>query len=436
LATNRELQARKEAAMPRGFANLHPIYADRARDAELWDVEGNRYIDFTSGIGVLNTGHLHPRVLAAVREQLDRFSHTCLQVVPYESAVLLAERLNRAAPGTSPKKTLLVTTGAEAVENAIKIAKCSTRRSEVVAFYGGFHGRTHMGMALTGKVTPYKRGFGSLPLGVHHARFPMPVHGVSVDDALESLEALFRSAIEPEQVAAIVVEPVQGEGGFYPAPAPFMQRLWQVCSGHGIVLICDEVQTGFGRTGRLFATEHYAVEPDIIVMAKGLAGGFPLAGVCGKSSIMDAPEPGGLGGTYAGSPIGTAAALAVLDVIENEGLLERSRRLGATLVERLERLATRRPDIVGEIRSLGAMVAMELLFEGDPKRPATGLTKRVVSAARARGLLLLPCGVHGNVIRLLPPLTIPEALVQEGLGALEAAFDEAVEPVAPAGALQ
>jgi 4-aminobutyrate aminotransferase/(S)-3-amino-2-methylpropionate transaminase len=436
LPTNLELQARKDRAMPRGFANLHPVFADRALDAELWDVEGRRYIDFTSGIAVVGTGHLHPRIVAAVRQQLERFTHTCLQVVPYESAVLLAERLNRAAPGPSPKKTLFVTTGAEAIENAVKIAKCHTRRQEVIAFHGGFHGRTHLGMALTGKVSPYKRGFGTLQFGIHHAPFPMPVHGVSTQAALDGLEALFRTAAAPDQVAAIVVEPVQGEGGFYPAPAEFIGALRRICTDHGIVLICDEVQTGFGRTGRLFATEHYPVEPDLIAMAKGLAGGVPLAAVCGKAAIMDAPDPGGLGGTYAGSPLGTAAALAVLEVIEKDGLLERSRRLGRLLVDRVSDLAARRPDVIGEVRSLGAMVAMELFVEADPNRPATELTKRLIAAARGKGLLLLSCGMHGNVIRFLPPLTIPEALVLEGLQVLDAALEESLVRVRRADALR
>jgi 4-aminobutyrate aminotransferase/(S)-3-amino-2-methylpropionate transaminase len=424
LKTNDALQRRKEAAMPRGFANLHPVYADRALNSELWDVEGKRYIDFSSGIAVLNSGHLHPKVIAAVQRQLERFSHTCLQVVPYESAVELAERLNRAAPGPTPKKTLFVTTGAEAIENAVKIAKRSSGRTGVIAFSGGFHGRTHYGMALTGKVSPYKRGFGPLPFDVHHAAFPVPFHNVSTQDSLESIQALFQSAIEPERVAAIVVEPVQGEGGFNPAPIEFMRAIRKLCDDHGIVLICDEIQTGFGRTGTLFACQQFDIEPDIITIAKSLAGGFPLAAVCGKAEIMDAPDPGGLGGTYAGSPVAVCAALAILDVIEEENLLERSRRLGAQLVTRLEALVEKYPAFVGEVRGLGAMVAIELVSDGDSRKPNADLARLVLAASRKKGLLLLSCGLHGNVIRFLPPLTISDVLLGDGMSMLEGAFEE------------
>jgi 4-aminobutyrate aminotransferase/(S)-3-amino-2-methylpropionate transaminase len=423
---NANLQARKEAAMPRGFANLHPVYASRARGAELWDVEGTRYIDFTSGIAVVNTGHLNARVVQAVREQLESFTHTCLQVVPYESAVVLAERLNTLVPGGSPKKTLFVTTGAEAIENAVKLARAYTRRSEVIAFHGGFHGRTHLGMALTGKVLPYKQGFGVIPLCAHHAPFPMALHGIAVEDALEALHRLFRSTVAPDQVAAIVVEPVQGEGGFYPAPNAFLKELRRLCTDKGIVLVFDEIQTGFGRTGRLFASEHFDVEPDLITLAKGLAGGFPLAAVCGKAPIMDAAEPGGLGGTYAGSPIGVAAATAVLDAFANDGLLDRARRVGEIMRDRLLALQARWPALVAEVRGLGPMLAIELVTDGDVRRPATDLTRRIVSAARASRLLLLSCGMHGNVIRLLPPLTTGEDLLVEGLRILECSFADAL----------
>jgi len=422
--TNLDLQSRKEAAMPRGFANLHPVFAERALNSELWDVEGTRYIDFTSGISVLNTGHLHPKVKAAVQRQLECFSHTCLQVVPYESAVELAERINRAVPGSTPKKTLFVSTGAEAVENAIKVAKCSTGRSGVIAFAGGFHGRTHYGMALTGKVSPYKRGFGPLSFDVHHAQFPMLFHGISVEDSLESVQALFRHTIEPERVAAIIVEPVQGEGGFYPAPTGFLQAIRELCDRHGIVFVCDEIQTGFGRTGSLFACQHYGVEPDIVTMAKSIAGGFPIAALCGKAHIMDAPDPGGLGGTYAGSPLGVCAALAVLNVIEEENLLERSRHLGALLVKRLQRLVATYPAIIGEVRGLGAMVAVELVSDGDPRKPNADLVKQLLAASRRNGLLLLSCGVNGNVIRFLPALTISDCLLEQGVAILERSFDE------------
>jgi 4-aminobutyrate aminotransferase/(S)-3-amino-2-methylpropionate transaminase len=314
---NSSLQKRKENAFARGLANVAPVYVDKASGSEIWDVEGNRYIDFATGIAVCNTGHSHPKIVSAVKEQLDRFSHTCLMVSPYESAVILAEKLNQLAPGDSPKKSIFVTTGAEAVENAVKIARAHTGRRGIIAFNGGYHGRTSMTMALTGKITPYKNLFGPFPGDIFHAPFPVPVHGVSIDDALNGIEKLFKVDIEPQDVAAIMVEPVQGEGGFYPAPDEFLIRLRHLADEYGILLICDEVQSGFGRTGKFFASEHSGIEPDLITIAKGIAGGFPLAGVVGKEEIMDAPLPGGLGGTYAGSPIACAAALAVLDIIED-----------------------------------------------------------------------------------------------------------------------
>ena len=314
--TNKELLAIREAATPRGVATQTTVFADRALNAEIWDVEGRRYIDLAAGIAVINTGHNHPQVVAAARTQLERFAHTCFQVTPYDVYVRLAERLNAAAPGATPKKTIFLTTGAEAVENAVKIARKHTGRSGVIAFSGAFHGRTMMGMALTGKVVPYKAGFGPFPAEVFHVPFPIEYHGISVEDSLAALETLFKSDVEPGRVAAMIVEPVQGEGGFYPAPVEFLQTLRSACDEHGIVLIVDEIQTGFGRTGKLFAIEHAGVEPDLMPIAKSLAGGFPLSGVVGKAEIMDAVPPGGLGGTYAGAPLACAAGLAVLDVIE------------------------------------------------------------------------------------------------------------------------
>ncbi|MFQ5981906.1 MAG: aspartate aminotransferase family protein, partial [Woeseiaceae bacterium] len=312
MSTNVELQTRRERAMARGMPNLLPVYVERAENAELWDVEGKRYIDFGTGISVLNTGHLHPKVKGAVKDQLERFSHTCFMVTPYESAVALAEKLNSITPGDSLKKSLFVTTGAEAVENAIKIARAHTGRSGVIAFSGGFHGRTMMCLALTGKITPYKAGFGPFPPEVYHAPFPIAYHGVGIEESLAALEHLFKQDIEPSRVAAIIVEAVQGEGGFYVAPAEFLQAIRRLCDQHGIVMIADEIQTGFARTGKMFAIEHAGVEPDLMTLAKSLAGGFPLAAVTGKAEIMDAAEPGGLGGTYAASPIGCAAALAAI----------------------------------------------------------------------------------------------------------------------------
>jgi 4-aminobutyrate aminotransferase/(S)-3-amino-2-methylpropionate transaminase len=419
--TNAALMARRRAAVPRGVGQAHEIFASRAGNAELWDVEGRRYIDFAGGIAVLNTGHCHPGVVAAVREQLDRYTHTCFQVVAYEPYVELAERLNALAPGAFDKKTLFLTTGAEAVENAVKIARAYTRRGGVIAFTGGYHGRTLMTLGLTGKVAPYKSGFGPFPGEVFHALFPNALHGVSVDDALASVETLLKNDIEADRVAAFIVEPVQGEGGFYVAPPEFIAGLKALADRHGILLIADEVQTGAGRTGTWFASEQWPVAPDLIATAKSLAGGFPISGVVGRADVMDAPGPGGLGGTYAGSPIGCAAALAVLKAFEDEKLLQRSQAMGEALKAGLRRLAARVPAIV-DVRGLGAMVAIELGRGGDVSRPDAELTRQVVAEAARRGLILLSCGSYGNVIRILVPLTAPDTLLAEGLQILEDSF--------------
>ena len=412
---NAQIDARRIAATPRGVGIGFPIYAERAENAQLWDVEGRRYIDFGSGIAVLNTGHRHPRVVEAVQAQLARFTHTAYQVVPYESSVALAERLNRLTPGTHAKKTAFFTTGAEAVENAIKIARASTRRPGVIALTGAFHGRTFMGMALTGKVVPYKTGFGPFPGSIYHVPAPVPLHGVTVDDSLRAINQLFKADIDPEQVAAIILEPIQGEGGFYVQPPAFMRAIREICDRHGIVMIADEIQTGFARTGKLFAMEHYDVLPDLMTVAKSLAGGLPLSGVVGRAEIMDAPPPGGLGGTYAGNALAIAAAHAVLDVIEDEQLCARAERLGQRLKARLEKLRALVPQIA-DIRGLGSMVAVE--FARPDGTPDPDFTKQVQQRARDAGLLLLTCGVHANVVRFLFPLTIEDALLDEGLDIL------------------
>jgi 4-aminobutyrate aminotransferase len=414
---------RKNAAISRGVGMTTQIYADRAENAEIWDTEGRRYIDFAAGIAVLNTGHRHPRVIAAVKEQLDRFTHTCHQVVPYENYVHLAERLNALTPGHFAKKTIFVTTGAEAVENAVKIARAATGRSAIIAFGGGFHGRTFMGMALTGKVVPYKVGFGPMPGDVFHAPFPVLMHGVTVDQSLAALKKLFAADVDPQRVAAIIIEPVQGEGGFYPAPVPFMTALRELCDQHGILLIADEVQTGFARTGRMFAMDHHAVAPDLITMAKSLAGGFPLAAVTGRAEIMDAPGPGGLGGTYGGSPIGIAAAHAVLDVIADENLCDRANLLGNRLKQRLVSLRDMIPEIV-DIRGPGFMNAIEF-NDATTKLPSAEFANRVRLIALEKGLILLTCGVHGNVIRFLAPITIQDGVFGEALDILEASLVQA-----------
>ncbi|MBM4238391.1 MAG: 4-aminobutyrate--2-oxoglutarate transaminase [Gammaproteobacteria bacterium] len=423
MPTNADLARRRTAAIPRGVGNLLQVYAEHASNAELWDVEGRRYIDFASGIAVLNTGHLHPRVQAAVAAQLAKLSHTCFQVTPYENYVALAERLNEIVPGVGPKKTIFLTTGAEAIENAVKIARHHTKRSAVIAFGGAFHGRTLACMSLTGKVQPYKAGFGSMLPDVFHAPFPIEYHGISVAQSLAALEQLFKADVDPQRVAAILVEPVQGEGGFYVAPPEFLQALRALCDWHGIVFIIDEVQTGFARTGRMFAIEHAGVEPDLVTLAKSLAGGLPLSAVVGKAEIMDSPAPGGLGGTYAGSPLGCAAGLAVLEVIESEQLCARAERIGAAVRARLIDLQSHWP-CIGEVRGLGAMVAMELVKDRRPDAPDAELTKALVQAAGRRGLVLLSCGVHANVIRFLMPLTTPDAILAEGLAILEAALED------------
>jgi len=423
LTSNADLHARRENAVPRGVTNSLAVYAERAANAEIWDIEGRRYIDFASGISVLNTGHIHPRVRDAVARQLDKLMHACFQVTPYESYVELAERLNNIAPGETPKKTIFLTTGAEAVENAIKIARYHTKRAAVIAFTGGFHGRTLACSALTGKVQPYKAGFGPMLPEVYHVPFPMAYHGVTTEHSLAAIEHLFKAEIDPKRVAAIIIEPVLGEGGFYAAPAELLKKLRELCDAHGIVLIADEIQSGFARTGRMFAIEHSGVEPDLITIAKSVAGGVPLSAVIGKAPLMDAPEPGGLGGTFAGSPLACAAGLAVLEIIRDEHLLERANHIGNFMNSRLKGLQARFRQI-GEVRSLGAMVGIELVKNGRADSPDAAATKALVQAAGRRGLILLPCGLYSNVIRLLAPLTIQDALLKEGFNLLEQALDD------------
>jgi 4-aminobutyrate aminotransferase/(S)-3-amino-2-methylpropionate transaminase len=423
MTDNSELHRRRGAAVARGVANAHAIYIERARNAEIWDVEGRQFIDFASGIAVLNSGHLHPRVVSAIEQQLQRFTHTCFQIIPYEGYVAMAERLNALAPGPTPKKSLLFSTGAEAVENALKIARYHTQRSAVIAFSAGFHGRTLAALTLTGKVQPYKAGFGPLLPDVFHVPFPMAYHGVTSQDCLDAIEQLFKSEVDPARVAAIIIEPVLGEGGFYVAPAEFLQRLRVLCDSHGILLIADEIQSGFARTGRMFAFEYSDVEPDLMVVAKSIAGGLPLSAVIGKAAIMDAPPPGGLGGTFAGSPVACAAGLAVLDLIRDEQLLARAQQLGAQLIAALKKLQARYSQI-GEVRGLGSMVAMELVRNGSAAEPDADLTRALVQAAARHGLIILSCGAYGNVIRFLAPLTISEALLVEGVSRLDAALAE------------
>lgn len=420
--TNAALFARREAAIPRGVGQSHPIFISRAENAEIWDVEGRRFVDFAGGIAVLNTGHRHPAVIQAVKDQLDRYTHTCFQVVAYEPYVELAERINARAPGNFAKKTLFLTTGSEAVENAIKIARVATGRSGIICFSGGYHGRTLLTLAMTGKVAPYKTGFGPFPAEVFHAKFPNALYGVTVDESIASIEEIFKNDIEAKRVAAIIIEPIQGEGGFTVAPAELLQRLRALCDAQGILLIADEIQTGAGRTGTWFAVEQSGVAPDLITLAKSMAGGFPISAVVGRAEIMDAAAPGGLGGTFAGNPIACAAALAVLDVFDKENLLQRSRDVGERLTTGLKAIAERHA-CIGDVRGMGAMVAIELFKNNDVKQADADLAKRITAEATARGLILLTCGTYGNVIRILVPLTASDALLDEGLTIMAACFD-------------
>jgi 4-aminobutyrate aminotransferase/4-aminobutyrate aminotransferase/(S)-3-amino-2-methylpropionate transaminase len=420
MSKSAELKERKAAAVPAGVGS-RGIYVAKAENAEIWDVDGRRFIDFAAGIAVLNTGHRHPRVMEAVAKQAQAFAHTCFHVAPYESYVRLAERLNALAPGDFAKKTLFLNSGAEAVENSIKIARYYTKRSAVIAFSGGFHGRTLMTMALTGKVMPYKRGFGPFPAEIYHAEFPQPYRGITTEQALADLDRLFHGDVDPKSVAAIIVEPVQGEGGFNVAPPEFLRALRRLCDEHGILMIADEVQGGIARTGKMFSIEHAGVVPDLIAMAKGLGGGFPISAVTGRAAIMDTVHPGGLGGTYGGNPISIAAAHAVLDVVESEGLCARAAVVGERMRSRLQALARELP-CIGEVRGLGAMVAIELVKDAKTKQPDADLTAAVLANAEARGLILLSCGTAANVVRLLAPLTIPEAVLAEGLDILAAAL--------------
>ncbi len=423
MSSNAELWARRSAAVARGVGSASQLFADRALNAEIWDVEGKRYIDFAGGIGVLNTGHRHPKVVAAIEAQLARVIHSCFQVMPYEPYIELAEKLNALAPIEGPAKTLLLSTGAEAVENAIKIARAATGRSGIIAFSGGFHGRTMLGMALTGKVAPYKIGFGPFPADIYHGRFPHPYHGISVEDALGDIAHLFKSDIEATRVAAFIIEPVQGEGGFTVAPPEFMRALRALADQHGILLIADEVQSGFARTGRFFAMEHYDVRADLITTAKSIGGGLPLSGVVGRAAVMDAPAPGGLGGTYGGNPIACAAACAVVEVIREESILERAVTLGAGFRARLEQLAAPVGNGIGEIRGLGAMMAFEIVKPGS-REPDADRTRAVVARAAELGLMLLSCGVYYNTIRVLVPITVSDEVFGEGLELLTRAIRE------------
>lgn len=418
--TNAAWHQRRLDATPRGVGVYGDFFIERAKNAEFWDIEGRRFIDFAGGIAVLNTGHVHPKVQAAIAAQLQRFTHSCYQVVPYTEYVALAERINAMVPIDGPVKTAFFSTGAEAIENAMKIARSATGRSGVIAFGGAFHGRSMFSVAMTGKVQPYKAGFGPFPPEIYHV--PFPCHCSSLDETKKAMEQLFKCDIEPSRVAAIVFEPVQGEGGFNPIQPAAVKWLRELCDQHGIMLVADEVQTGFARTGKMFAMEHYGVSPDLMTLAKSMAGGTTLSAVCGKAAIMDGPAPGGLGGTYAGNPLAIAASHAVIDVMQEEKLPERAQLLGDKLIAHLN-AKKKTYARMGDVRGLGAMVACEFI---DPKNsaPDADLTKRVQAAALKRGLLLLTCGVYGNVIRFLFPLTIEDTVFAEAMDVLDAALAE------------
>lgn len=417
MSSNQSLLARRQAVLPTGLGVAFPIFAERAKNAELWDVEGNRYIDFIGGISVLNTGHSHPKITAAVQEQLHKFSHTSSQIVNYDSYVELAEKLCELAPISGDKKAFFLTTGAEAVENSIKIARAKTGRPGVISFVGGWHGRTLMCMSLTGKVLPYKKNFGPMAAPVFHALFPAPELGVTEEQALHSLEMIFQADIHPEDVAAMIIEPIQGEGGFHQVTPSFAKALREICDQHGIVLIFDEVQCGFARTGTLFAAEQLGVEPDLMTSAKSLAGGYPISAVIGRADIMDAPQVGGLGGTYAGNPLATVAALTVIELIKEENLLERSQQVGDTIASFLSGLNDPR---IANIRHKGAMLAFDLVDgDGNPDAEATTALKK---AAFDKGLLLASCGMYGNAIRVMVPLTVEDEVLQEGLEIIKQAL--------------
>ena len=422
-STEAELAELRSTYVPRGITSAHPVTVDRAKGSELWDVSGKRYIDFAGGIGVMNVGHSHPRVMKAVQEQLERATHTSFQVVHYESYLRLAQRICEVAPIDGPKKAIFFSTGAEAVENAVKIARAATGRPAVVSFQGAFHGRTLLALSLTGSVQPYKQDFGPYAAEIYQSPFPYEYRGWSSDQALAALDNLFESEVAPKRVAAIVIEPVLGEGGFVPAPLEFLRKLRKVTEQHGILLIADEIQTGFGRTGKFFAIEHSGVQPDLITVAKSLAAGFPLSGVIGRAQVMDAPDPGGLGGTYAGNPVACTAGLAVMDVMRDEKLPERAARIGSVIEERMQSWAAVHR-LIGDVRVMGAMAGMELVRDRDTKEAADKETARIVAVAREKGLIILRAGTHHNVIRTLMPLTIPDEQLEEGLDMLGAALQE------------
>ena len=429
---SREILERKQQVVADPLSVFLPVVIEEGRGATLTDVDGNTFIDFTGGVGCLNVGHSHPRVVEAAQEQLAKFSHTDFTIVPYEVYVTLAERLIAASPFRSPAKAAFFNAGTEAVENAIKFARAYTGRSAVIGFEGGFHGRTLLSLSLTSKTHPYKAGLGPFAPEVYRVPFPNDYRGPSAADALAALERALVTQVAAETVAAIVIEPVQGEGGFVVAPKPFVEGVRRLCDEHGIVLVVDEVQTGFGRTGKFFAIEHYGIEPDLLTVAKSIAAGLPLSGVIGKAEIMDAPGDSAIGGTYVGNPVAQAAALAVLDVIEDEGICEHATQLGETIRARMESWRERWPQI-GDVRGLGAMLAIELVRDPAGKEPDADTASAIVEAAAERGLLLLKSGIYSNCIRVLTPLVLTDAELDEALAVWEDALEATLAPLAGDG---
>ena len=429
-STAAELAELRNANVPRGVLTAHPITIARSQGAHVWDVEGKQYLDFVAGIGVLNVGHNHPRVVAAVEKQLKDVTHMAFQVTAYRPYLELAAKLNRLVGKGEAYKSIFLTSGAEAVENTVKIARAYTNRSAVIAFRGGFHGRTMLGVSLTGMSQPYKQNFGPFASEIFHTPFPDAYRDMTTERALEALDEVFSTEITPDRVAAIIIEPVQGDGGFLPAPVPFLKALREITKRHGIVLIADEIQTGFGRTGKLFGFEHSGIQPDLVTVAKSLAGGFPLSGVVGRAEVMDAPLPGGLGGTYGGNAVSCAAALAVLEAFEKDGLLDRAEKLGQRLQAGLRELA-KKHSVIGNVRGLGFMQAIELVTDQKTKTPDPDRAQRVIDGARQRGLLVIKCGVHRNVIRFLAPLVVSEEDLEKALRIIDAALSaESMKAVA------
>jgi len=427
MTSNQEFETRRDMAVARAIAYSSTFVAERAENAEVWDVEGNRYVDFGGGIGCQNIGHRDERVVAAIKDQLDRLTHTCFQVTPYESYIALAERLNALLPGDFAKKSLFFSAGGEAVENAVKIARYHTGRPALITFTNGYHGRSYMGMGLSARMVPFKQGFRPFPTEIYRLPFPDAFHGVSLDDTKRAFETLFRSDCPPDQIAAIFFEPVQGEGGYNIATPDFIAFLRDLCDTHGIVLVADEIQTGVGRTGKMFAMEHYGVSPDLTCIGKSIGGGLPISGIVGRADIIDSVPPGGLGGTFGGNPIACAAALTVLDVIEADGLLQRGLDMGALIDGRLRTMAKRNVlHRIGDVRALGCMNAIEIVADRDSRAPDGDLTAKIAAIALKKGLILITAGPTRNVIRLLVPLSAPTALVEEGLDILESALEEAM----------